>query len=160
NITRNSLGFIHPNTLANILFSINCGITILYFNKIRWYHYFVLALSILVSVFVLDSRTSTIIFILQIAVIYLCKSFSKYANFIITIINIMTFIFINLFSLVMMFIYQDSIAFHNRLNKLFSGRLFFLSIYFKRYGIKLFGSFLEFGESLANEYALTFSYFG
>lgn len=157
---RDSLGFIHPNTAGNILFTISSIYILVKNNSFKKINYIVLLLPIAVSIFVLDSRTSSVVLIIMFTLVYFSNNFNVIRKKMLWGISSILFLFINVFTVFTMYNFNNNQPFWQRLDGLLSGRLFFINEYFKKYGLSIFGQSIEFGEELARSYGFSFSYFG
>ncbi|WP_261066399.1 hypothetical protein [Streptococcus mitis] len=140
---RNSLGFVHPNSLGLMIYSLTvCSLNLFEIKRFKSFFYLFLLLMNLWVLQLADSRTSGYISIL---VILLCYFFDKMDklnrplnSFFINLAITVSVLFITLMS-----INFEANSIFQFLNKLFTNRIFSSYIFFREYGISLFGKRID-----------------
>lgn len=154
---RHSLGFKHPNTLGGFLLIIVIEIIIVNWEKLKWHHYLLSVILLLINNSITNSRTSFIvgIFSLLIAVSIKFKGQTKFIfnNWIFKwIVIILPFILV----LFMLFVVKNldiNSTIFSIVNKFSSGRLGLFKNIYETYGVSLFGQSIP---TLSEDYAIRY----
>lgn len=140
-IMRNSFGFIHPNRMGKVLFSIVASYVIIKYESFSVIDaVFCLTVSIF-DLLIVDSRTSGLTLLVLPIGIMVWKSLLVKA----TKIKACTIAVILLSSIciVIMAIYDAQSGFFTNINRILSGRLSYMHEYYVQYGIELFGQHIS-----------------
>lgn len=158
---RHSFGFYHPNVFAMYLM-------IIYFEyiylrvKVKKIDY---VIGFLVAIFITilsDSRTSCLCIILFILMLMLEKLLKRFFNTkFFKFISRNLFLFLTILSVILVILHIDgSVQFIYKFDAMLSGRIYYQTLFFHKYDIKLFGNFIEYFNSIDNIYFKVLLNFG
>lgn len=141
---RNSMGFIHPNTFGTIVFVICCEVTYLCKNRKNIIYYATMLLLSIMIEKVADSRTSQIGIILLMIFNFIDDFMPTNLKFkMYKIIKYVPLILITL-SFIISFAYANGNKLAIELDKLLSKRIYYSYAFIEEYGLKPFGTTVEF----------------
>lgn len=142
-IVRQSLGFYHPNLLGLYSFVLITMFLYGFFHKLKIYHFIIMIVVTLFIYFICYSRTALICSLLVIVLSFLVKYVKKLGNFFLNELTITFPLTIILLFVLLSIFYNTDSEICNKINSIFSGRLFLSYSYFKESGISLFGSLVD-----------------
>lgn len=151
-VSRNALGFLHPNSLGLAFSVLAIAISVQHFNEFRIL-YIPVYLCAAVFVYLIPvSRTSAISIVLDLAAWIIASEAEKkgHRNLVLVILCVVFLLSASL-SLLLMFLYDDSGSFTVLMNKVLSGRPFFAKQYFDASGIRLLGYSFADGPTLISD---------
>lgn len=149
---RHSFGFIHPNSYATHVAYSSLMYLFIRKNKITQIELLLIAVINIIVSQITGTRTSLLIILLGVFLISIEKVFEN--GWICNIKKINWFYIFGILSLLLSFLYNKYSNFLLPLDELFSGRLRQSSVFLSKYGISIFGQFIQTGmdNSIGDSY--------
>lgn len=151
---KNSFGFMHPNTFGTLWLAILIEFLFLKYEKLKIQDYLFCGILWFICMILTNSRTSGYSFLFVFILIIVFKTFPKLIK--VKLIKIIFTLSPAIFAYVSIWItvgfLEKNKLVSNILNPLLSGRPYYQALYWKSFGVKLFGQRLPDGYVLDNAY--------